>query len=410
MNCPDCLASLTSQLIGAAGPCAPDLGDIIESAWETAIIEACGNPKLQFYVAKRNAVLALMGCEAYAVDEKFKQTQHDAVNKANSLSTLRSQAQSTGSTNRFARAHGESVFNENSRARSAGDMDRHARSTETGDGRSTYRDDSKGNGFNNSDSLRGVVGDGESKYLRLITMDNREQGDQVDCNFESSYNTTNTVNGVVGFPPLVIVAGDVTASRNEWRKYINRSGSHTRSRSRLITTNQDGFKQTDASGTSTHSWLSQFFSDTEQHSLDTDIRVSHDRTDSRRHAEAQAVGNGNGLSEAKVESNSSSQGTSLSEAKTDSVSTSQSTFNSSGYSLANSQRFRNLRLLYDQLNLRIIREKSHIRNSQPALIATQECNSLCSQTSRNARFSRLAAAGMQCLENTWGPFSQMRAL
>lgn len=403
MDCPSCRDALANQLISSAGPCATDLCDIIESAWDTAAIEACGNDRLHFYVAKRNAVLALMGCEAYSTDEAFRQTQADSITKANSLSTLRSQQQSTGSTNRFARSHGESVFNEKSYARSTGDMDRHARSTETGDGRSTYRDDSRGNGFNNSDSLRTVIGDGEELTTRQVAETRTERGSRVDCNFESSYNTTNTVNGVVGFPPLVIVAGDVTASRNEWRKFINRSENDTMVHTRFESTVSDAFRETNGTGNSTHTWLSQFFTDTEQHSLDTDIRVSRDRSDSRRHSEAQAVGNGNGLSEAKVESNSSAQGTLLSQANTNATATTTSTYNATGYTLANSQRFRNLRLLYDQLQARITREKWHIKMSQRALIATQECTTLCSATHKNARYSQLAAAGMCCYEATCSP-------
>lgn len=399
-----CLNSLTKQLTDAAGPCSADLTDIIESAWDTAGIEACGNDRLRFFVAKRNVILALMGCEAYSIDEAFNQTQGDTVSRETKTTTFRAQQQATGSTNRFAKLHGESVFTESSAADSHAEMDRHETAKETGDGSSTYRDDSHGDGFNNQDSLRTSLGVGESLNTRTINLLATEDAYHIECNFEASYNRTSSFMNAVGFSLILNAsgAGTATGTVSEWRKFLSRKGNEIRNRDRTETTVGDGYKTLNGSANSTHAWLSQFFTDIESHSLDTDIRVGRNRLDSRRHAEAQASGNGSGLSETKIEGNSSAQGSALAESKSDGLATVHGVNTGTGYTLANSQRFRNLRLMYDQLQDRITLLKKRLRFSSIPRITQFPCevDEWLYQNPRNAHYLRLQAAGMQCYENT----------
>lgn len=413
MTLASCLSNLTKQLTEAAGPCSANLTDIIESAWDTAAVEACGNDRLRFFVAKRNVILALMGCEAYSIDESFNQTQGDTVSKETKTTTFRAQQQATGSSNRFAKLHGESIFSETSAADSHAEMDRHETAKETGDGASSYRDDSHGDGFNNQDSLRTSIGTGESLNTRTINLLATEDAYHIECNFEASYNRTSSFMNAVGFTLILNAsgAGTATGTVSEWRKFLSRKGDEIRSRDRTETTVGDGFKNLDGSANSTHTWLSQFFTDIESHNLDTDIRVGRNRLDSRRHAEAQASGNGSGLSETKIEGNSSAQGSAQAESKSDGLATVQGTTNGIGYTLANSQRFRNLRLMYDQIQERITLLKKRLRFSSTPLITHFSCevDEWHYLNHRNVRYSQLLAAGMQCYENTCSEFFPMNA-
>lgn len=374
---------------------------MVDMALAEAQYTACYSSQLLFLVAKRIVVLMLMGCEVQSVDTRFKQSTSDsrAVNAANSQ--MRAQAQATNSANRFVLSHGESKYDELSKSKVRGTVDRHAVSNEKGDGLSTFRDDSRGSGYNNSNSVRNTIGLGVWDHLTVENERQRLDMARTDCNFESSYQRQAGVADVVGFGLFqfgTIVSGDGKTAQGEWRKYIRRNENrlHTITATSTISGNQ--FRETNTLGNSTHKWQSLFFTDTQTDAVDYDVRTAHDRSDSRRHSEAQAQGLGNGLSEAKIEGNSSAQGTTLSEANANRDQSHIATSNSTGYTLANSQRFSNLRMLYDQLSQRIDLIRRRIKMRSIPLIGELSCHSLptCSVTA----LSRLLHAGMQACEST----------
>lgn len=362
------LESIKRQLAGGS-PCEDQLLELIPIYWDMTAAEGCYNQYLHALLTKREAILALMGCEATNVDTYDRHRQMNAVTKADSVNDTRTQAQSTGNSTVFRTGHGETRYDETNYARTRGDMDRHGIQTETGDGTSVYRDDGTGSGFNNSGSTNEI--DAVDVELTTVTTTggSEERGYRSDCNYE--YSTNNSKGQAAGVPP--IFSGSFTGSGSEWRKF-----TRTRAFDRDQSTHQTDQARTrqvndERRGSGTHSWGSFFNSDIEWHDRDFEIRTGHDRTDVRRHAEAQAQGNGDGMSEDRTKAHNASQGTAKSEYTSNATRTMNRTDTTTVVELKNSQRFRNLMLLYDNLTLQIDRLKQRLRARAAPAVATMPC-------------------------------------
>lgn len=394
-------ASIIRQF-SASSPCGEELPDVIPAFWELAGFEACYNDYIRMLIVKREAVLFLMGCEVYSVDEYAMHFQMDDVRNADTVAKFTSQAQSTGNSTKFATGHGETRYDETNFARSNGDMVRHSRGTHTGDGVSDYRDDGRGTGFNNSfstNSIEAVTTGFDDKTLNAA---GTERGNRSDCNYEYSQNNS------VGEGFLVaIVSGSATTTGSDWRKFTRNSSVDD---DRTISTGRH-FGQTDTlderRGRGTHDWLSQFLSDIEWSENDFDIRVLRDRSDTRRHAEAHAQGNGDGLSEQKIEGHNAAQGTLKITGLSDTLRTHSRVWNRSLTNLAHSQRFKNLMRIYDQLTDQISHYKRRLRQrcgpsvGQLPCHCTNRCN--CGPTLLRAQclpgnFSSLVSLGAEAAQ------------
>ncbi len=350
------IASIIRQL-GSGNPCDDTLKDLVPALWELTAAESCGSSRLHLLNAKREAILALMGCEAYSVDSYDFHRQLDGTIKADSVSDIRTQAQSTGNSTRFSLGQGATRYDENSNARSVGTMDRNDVATETGDGTSFYRDDGKGNGFNNSQSTTSILARDETNTINTVVATNQERGARRDCNYEIS---TGLQDGSgLGILPLVVVGA--TGSVSEWRKFTTTSASDVDSALRTTKHSTIHAVSDFRDGQGTHDWLSQFLADIFWRDHDLDIKTAKDRTDTRRHQEAHAQGNGDGFSENKDEAHNAAQGTVKSESSSRSTRTARRVDSINAVTLANSQRFRNLQLIYDQITKQIVFEKKRIR-------------------------------------------------
>lgn len=370
-------------------PCGDTLDVFIPALWELVAQESCGSLRLRTLLAKREALLLLMGCEAYSVDTYDRHREMTSVTVADSVTDSRSQSQSTGSSSRFSRGHGETRYDEVSNARSSTDMDRHDRSTETGDGTSFYRDDGSGNGFNNSQSSNSI----DSRNTRFqrdeVSARSREVGYRTDCNYE--YSTSNS-NGAGA--SLILALGSFTGSGNEWRKFLKTRASDTDTSFRDSTHYMQHVIDDIRDEQGTHDWLSQFLADIEWSERDFDIRISRDRTDRRQHSEAHSRGDGDGMNEEKSEGRSSSQGTAKSETTSSTKRTIRRTDHMTTLQLANSQRFRNLQLIYDQMTTQIDRERRRVRARAGAYVAVLPCIcSGCCQCGPSLRSMGYAALG-----------------
>lgn len=362
------IASIKRQLAGGS-PCEDSLLELIPIYWEVTAAEACYSDYLHALLTKRETILALMGCEAQNVDTYDRNRNMNSVTRADSVNDLRTQAQSTGNSTVFRTGHGETRYDESNYARTRGDMDRHGLQTETGDGTSVYRDDGRGSGFNTSGSTNEI--DSVDTELSTVTTNggSEERGYRTDCNYE--YSTNNTRGQAAGVPP--IFAGSFTGSGSEWRKF-----TRTRAFDRDQSTHQTDQARTkdvrdERRGSGTHSWGSFFNSDIEWHDRDYEIRTGHDRTDVVRHAEAQAQGNGDGMSEDKTKAHNASQGTAKSEYTSTSTRTMTKSDVTTMIDLKNSQRFRNLMNIYDNLTEQINHLKKRLIARARPSIATMPC-------------------------------------
>lgn len=363
------IAGLLRQL-GSGNPCDDQLEFLVPALWELTAFESCGSMRLHMLNTKREIILALMGCEAYSIDTYDRTRRLDATTKADTQSDLRTQSQSTGNSTRFSKGAGATRYDESNTARSTGTVDRHDKSTETGDGTSFYRDDGKGYGNNNSQSTTSIDADDLTIVRDSVSSTANERGSRRDCNYEVSVGNNRGVGG--GLPPLGIYG--FTGSASEWRKYTQTEAQDTDTSTRATVhfLRRTAFDIREGQGT--HDWSSQFLADIFWRDYDYDIRVAHDRTDTKRHQEAHARGDGDGYSENKDEAHNAAQGTVKSEATNGATRTGRKIETQTTVQLANSQRFRNLQLIYDQITSQIEHEKRHVRMGAPPRIAQLPCN------------------------------------
>lgn len=383
------LCHIVKQL-GANSECDTDLNDVVPALWDLLCVEAGGNCQLQALLTKRETVLFLLGCASYTVDVAESHYVMNAESKSDSRNDYHSQAQATGSFNKFAVGTGNTRYDETSTAQSDGTMKRVARAEDKTDGNSFYRDDGRGYGSNRSQSynaIDNVVNHQAESHSNVTTL---SRGSRSDCNYEYSRNKTDGA----GF--YVLIAGSsFTGSGSEWRKF-----SKTRASSRdntdgatrsLATENDTGL----STGRGTHRWESNFQADVEWNERDYTIRFSNDRTDSRREASAVASGDGDGIYEEKAKSHTASQGTSQQTGRTDSKRTSTRTSSTNAFAISNSHRFTNLMHIYDQLSEQIQHYKKRMRNNSPAVIANMpcRCGSTCSCEARRIGLYAVQAYG-----------------
>jgi len=389
------LDSIKRQLAGSS-PCEDELLILIPTFWELTAEDGCYSTYVHALMTKRETVLALMGCEAYSVDSYDRHRQMDTVTIADSKSTLRSQAQSTANSTRFSTGHGETRYDETNKARSVGTMDRHALATETGDGTTNYRDDGSGNGFNNSAATNSIEVLDQRLEQNITRGASQETGNRNDCNYE--YSTSVTDGDARGINLGLIVFGigafgSFTGTGSEWRKFTKTRANDADSSQHQTNHFMQHDVRDERKANGSHSWLSQFQADVEWHNSDYDIKISHDRSDTRRHAEAHAQGNGDGMSEDKIEAHNAAQGTAKTEFDSNATRTVDRSDNMSVVILANSQRFRNLNMIYDQLTLQINQAELRYSSRAPAKIAVLPCN--CNACCRcSGRIARNILCGM----------------
>jgi hypothetical protein len=77
-------------------PCSNQMCEVIPAFWDMVSKEACGNCHLTALMTKREAVLFLLGCEAYSVDIEESHYTMSAEAKADSRADSNTQAQATG--------------------------------------------------------------------------------------------------------------------------------------------------------------------------------------------------------------------------------------------------------------------------------------------------------------------------
>lgn len=359
--------------------CESSLADTVPVLWDLLCEEAGGNCQLQALLTKREAVLVLIGCNVYSVDIAESHYVMNAESKSDSRNDYHSQAQATGSHNKFAIGTGNTRYDETSTAQSDGRMDRIARAEDKTDGESFYRDDGRGYGFNKSQSYNAIdnsVNHQASSQSNTATI---EQGRRRDCNYEYSRNETDGS----GFFAL-IVGASFTGSGSEWRKFSKTRAFNLTGTTGIATSSATENDTGLSTGRGTHRWESNFQADVEWTEREYTIRFSNDRTDSRREASATASGDGDGIYEEKTKSNIASQGTSQQTGRSDTTRTATRTSSTSAFAISNSHRFENLLAIYDQLSEQIQHYKKRQRNNSYPAIATLpcRCGSTCSCEAR----------------------------
>lgn len=351
-----------------SSPCAEQMCCVIPAFWDMVSAEACGSCHLTALLTKREAVLFLLGCEAYSVDLEESHYTMIAEAKADSRSDSRTQAQSTGSMNKKMEAHGETTYSEKSEANSVYNSVRVGRAEENTDGDSFYRDDGQGFGFNRSESfsfLRNRI-----DHVSAVDTDGHSTDKRTgnDCNYEYSQNNTNGwgINAV-----FISTAFSGTAS--EWRKY-QRSVSEVHGESRSITSGVAVENDTGLSTSrGTHRWEDTFLADIEWYEQEHIVRFHNERFDSRKKATAHSDGSGDGMHEQKDESHSASQGTSQTVGDSETLRTATRVSNLDAFSLTNSQRFLNLQNLYDQITEQINHVRDRLRARSRPLVDVMPC-------------------------------------
>lgn len=371
-------------------PCATQMCEVIPAFWDMVSSEACGNCHLTALLTKREAVLFLLGCEAYSVDIAESHYTMSAEAKADSRADSNTQAQATGSSQKRMEAHGETKYDEKSNANSVYNMGRVGRAKEQTDGSSFYRDDGKGFGFNKSESFSFIRN--RLSHISVQKDESIGNGEESrrDCNYEYSQNKT-FGNGY-GIPPVV---GSFTSTSSDWRKYQRTNGVNN-----MVTEFKGSAdaKDTDTDLSTTrgiHRWEDTFLADIYWYEKEYIQRFHNERMDSRRVATAHSDGAGNGMHEQKDETNSASQGTSLTVGDSETLRTASRVSNLSAFAIANSQRFTNLEGLYDQLTEQINHVRRRMRsNSKPLLdVIPCACKSEC------CCGKQLRKIGYECLSN-----------
>lgn len=361
------------RTFAASTPCSEDLSDVVPAFWELVGPEGCYNDYLRGLLTKRETILFLMGCEAYSVDTIDKHYQLDRLRVDDKVYDLRSQSQSTGNSTRFHKGHGETRYDETSEGRSDGSSDRHMRSSEVGDGVSFYADDGRGSAFNSSGSTNEIEALEQRLQQNTIEGASQENGNRRDCNYEYSTNHSNGQSFVLPIVPLSIGAG-VTGSASEWRKFTatRARDEDTSFRERHHAVYHD--LRDERIGRGSHNWSNIFFSHVDWFDRDYEVRRQHERADHRRDVEAHSRGDGDGFSEDKTTAHNAAQGTAEVVVRMDRTRNDNRTWTRNEDYLANSQRFRNLRDLYDQLTEQIQHVKKRIKARAQPYIGQLPCN------------------------------------
>lgn len=360
----------------ADSPCGSDVCDVIPFFWELAAAESCYSTYIRSLIVKREVVQFLMGCEAYSVDSYDRHRQLTDITVADSRSDFRAQSQSTGNTARFQKGHGETRYDEASRGISDGRSTREQRGSEVGDGESRYTDDGRGGGFNNSGSTTQIEALDQRQHLRTVQAASQETGSRRDCNYEFSQNNTAGQAAATAIVFLGIgggIGGSFTGSGSEWRKYTQTSSSDFDSSFREIHNGSIHEIMDVRRGSGFHDWESFFLADIRWHDNDYEIRRNRDRHDSRRHTEAHSRGDGDGLAEDRTEGRMASQGTSKTETRSDTTRNRSKTDVMTTIQLSNSQRFRNLNSLYNQLTQQILHARARLKAQIAPMIGYMSC-------------------------------------
>lgn len=355
----DTILEAIRRQITSSSPCEDELVDLIPFYWELTASEGCYNTQLHMLLTKREAILALMGCEVQSVDSYDRHRILDGLAIQSSASTLRAQSQSTGNSARYSVGNGETKYDEKTVGRSQGAMDEHGIHTENGDGISYSRDNSKGSGSNVSGSESTIDSVMTGLNSTITHAGSRDSGDTGDCNYE--YSTDNTFGR--GGALLPYASFSFNGSGSDWRKFMKSSSN----------ANSNSFRDTNWSmtrdvvdwryGTSKHNWFNYFQSDIVHSARDYDIIRGHSRSDSRRHSQSQSQGAGDGMSEDRIDAKNAAQGTGRSEQKANASRELNRSDNQTTLILANSQRFNNLRRIYDQLTTQIMLLKKRIQHT-----------------------------------------------
>lgn len=357
-----------------SSPCSVQMCEVIPAFWDLVCSESGGNCHLTALLTKREAVLFLLGCEAYSVDESQSHYNMTANSKADSRSDSISQAQATGSSQKLLDGHGETTYKEKSDSSSVYNSLRKGRAKDRTDGSSFYRDDGRGFAYNKSSSFSFVKNRLDHRLVRDATTIGARHARRRDCNYEYSRNQTDGQ----GYN-LVLLAASFTGTGSEWRKYQQTTA---RDLDREISGNfADGYEKDSSLSTSRgeHRWEDTFLANIEWWDKETIIRFHNERFDSRKVAHAHSDGSGNGMHEQREENNSASQGTSQTVGDSETLRIASRVSNLDAFAIMNSQRFLNLQNLYDQLTEQINHLRRRLRSqAKPYLdVIPCVCSSAC---------------------------------
>lgn len=370
--CKDTIIQSIINQFSISSPCSQQMCDVIPAFWDMVATEACGSCQLTALLTKREAVLFLLGCEAYSIDTQESHYTMNAETKADSRSDSRTQAQSTGSSQKQMSAHGETRYDEKSEATSVYNAKRVGRAEENSDGSSFYRDDGRGSGFNRSQSFSFIQNRLDHNTFGGDVSNNRNQNSSSDCNYEYSQNNTNgwgTSENIV----IAFTGNSFSGTVSEWRKYQRTIGSgngETTSSHSSITSDSDTGLSTSRG---THDWQDTFLADIDWFEREHISRFHNERFDSRRTAFAHSDGNGAGMHEQKDETHSASQGTSQTVGDSETLRTGFRVSNLNAFAVANSQRFDNLQNLYDQITEQINHLRGRLRSTAKPYTNTMPC-------------------------------------
>lgn len=362
----DCSTNKIVQSIirqfSADNPCGYDLTQVVPAFWELAERESCFSNELRALLTKRELVLFLLGCQAYSSDFSQFDYSKDASTVSDTVSNTRAQAQSTGNSTRFQRGQGETKYSDASNSNTLGTGKRVMRGTQVGDSVLNFSDDGRGNGFNNSLSTSNR--NESERRATSYTIDAIGGLDSLrrDCNYE--YSTNNTDGKAFVLPVIPISIGlSFTGTGSEWRKYTKQFGLESEEMRRDTATSASASHFRVSTSNGVRDWQTFFTADVKWHERYFDIVRRRDRHDHRRDTEAHFRGSGNGINEDKTNTHNAEQGTGLVEARSDTLRIASSVSNTNFVSLSNSQRFTNLRNIYDQLTERIALLKRRLRST-----------------------------------------------
>lgn len=370
-------------------PCVNQMCEVIPAFWDMVSAEACGNSYLTALLTKREAVLFLLGCEAYSVDEAQSHYILTANAKADTRSDSRSQAQATGSSQKVAEGHGESRYDEKADASSVYNSKRLGRAKDSTDGDSFYRDDGKGFGYNRSESFSFIRNNILHTLFRHRESEGKGRDRSRNCNYEYSQNNTNGEGYNFG-----ILGASFSGTASEWRKFQSTQTKNTDVHNALEFVEGDEDDQGTNRTRGTHNWEDTFLADIDWYEQEHILRFHNERFDSRKVAQAHSDGNGDGISEEKAEGFQASQGTSQTVADSEALRTASRVSNLTAFAISNSQRFANLESLYDQLTEQIIRLRRRLRATATPYTGIIPCacksNCCCSPQQRRLGFDLLS--------------------
>lgn len=355
--------------IGSNSACSEDLCNVIPAFWDLVCIEAGGSCHLHALLTKREAILFLLGCEAYSVDVAESHFEMTGSATGDTRSDYNSQMQSTGSSNKFAIGTGNTKYDEKSTSQSDYNSLRKSRAKDTSDGSSFYRDDGRGFGFNRQEAFNATNNRVDHQSFKETDDRSFENGSRNDCNYE--YSTNNTVGESVNF---IIIGGSFTGSASEWRKYSRTNAASDEIFEGL--TLGTGTERDTGLSTSrgTHRWESTFYSDVEWIEQEKILRFHNERFDSHREASTHSDGQGEGIYEEKTRSHNAAQGTVQAFGDSLTARTATRLSNETAFAVSNSQRFSSLMGIYDQLNEQIMHTRKRIRASAKPVIEYLACS------------------------------------